>query len=397
MYETAAAASRAGVSTDELGRLVEQGIVKPNGEGRFTSGDVRRVGMVRSLVSAGIPLDGLGVAMRNGHVSLDFLDAPAFERFSALSGVTFAQFAERTGAPIHLLTLIREAAGSTPPLPDDQIRDDELPYAEFIAAQFEAGFRPAAIQQLLRVQGDSLRRMAETESAWWQAEVMQPATEAGHRPDEVLGGDIGNRLSHLSERAVIGMYHLQQTQAWSAGIIEGLEVMLAAAGLHSRLDHPPAMCFLDITGYTRLTQERGDAAAAELAEQLGHLVQRTSFKYGGRPVKWLGDGVMFYFPNPGPGVVAALEMVTGVTEAGLPPAHVGLHAGPVIFQEGDYYGQTVNVASRIAEYARPGEVLVSQEVVDAAGAAEVAFREIGPIELKGVSGAMRLHAAQRAG
>ena len=98
---------------------------------------------------------------------------------------------------------------------------------------------------------------------------------------------------------------------------------------------------------------------------------------------------MFFFPNPGPGVVAALEMVAGVAEAGLPPAHVGLHAGPVIFQEGDYYGQTVNVASRIAEYARPGEVLVSQEVVDASGGAEVAFREIGPVELKGVSGAMR--------
>ena len=57
----------------------------------------------------------------------------------------------------------------------------------------------------------------------------------------------------------------------------------------------------------------------------------------------------------------------------------------------------MNVASRIAEYARPGEVLVSQEVVDASGGAEVAFREIGPVELKGVAGAMRLHAASRAG
>ena len=193
------------------------------------------------------------------------------------------------------------------------------------------------------------------------------------------------------------MYHLQQTQAWTTGLIAGLEMQLAAAGLHSRLDHPPAMCFLDITGYTRLTQERGDAAAAQLAEQLGRLVQRTSIKHGGRPVKWLGDGVMLFFPNPGPGVAAALEMVAGVVEAGLPPAHVGLHAGPVIFQEGDYYGQTVNVASRIAEYARPGEVLVSQEVVDASGGADVAFREIGPVELKGVSGAMHLHAAHRPG
>ena len=100
--------------------------------------------------------------------------------------------------------------------------------------------------------------------------------------------------------------------------------------------------------------------------ELARVVQRTSVRHGGRPVKWLGDGVMLHFPNPGRGVVAALEMVDGVAEAGLPPAHVGLHAGPVIFQEGDYYGQTVNLASRIADYAQAGEVIVSQAVVDAA-------------------------------
>ena len=204
-------------------------------------------------------------------------------------------------------------------------------------------------------------------------------------------------MNVLSERAVVELYRLQQTQAWTANIIDGVETMLAAAGLHSRLEHPPAMCFLDITGYTRLTQEHGDVAAAQLAERLGRLAQRTSIKYGGRPVKWLGDGVMFHFPNPGPGVVAALEMVDGVAGAGLPPAHVGLHSGPVIFQEGDYYGATVNVAARIAEYARPGEVLVSQEVIDAAVGTDVAFRDIGPVELKGVRGAVRLFAASRTG
>ena len=90
-------------------------------------------------------------------------------------------------------------------------------------------------------------------------------------------------------------------------------------------------------------------------------------------------------------------MVAGVAEAGLPPAHVGLHAGPVIFQEGDYCGATVNVATRIAEYARPGEVLVSRDVVDVSGGADVTFRQIGPLEHKGVAGAMRLHAASLPG
>jgi adenylate cyclase len=109
---------------------------------------------------------------------------------------------------------------------------------------------------------------------------------------------------------------------------------------------------------------------------------------------------MFFFRDPGPAVVAALQMVEAAARAELPRAHVGLHAGPVLFQEGDYFGRTVNVASRIADYARQGEVLVSQSVVDAAdGAADgvaVGFEEIGPVELKGVAGPVRLYVATRA-
>jgi adenylate cyclase len=161
------------------------------------------------------------------------------------------------------------------------------------------------------------------------------------------------------------------------------------------LRRPPAMCFLDITGYTRLTEERGDAAAADLATRLATLVRRSSQEHDGTPVKWLGDGVMFHFREPGDAVLAALEMVAVVGRHGLPPAHVGIHAGPVVYQEGDYFGRTVNLAARIAEYARPGEVLVSQEVVDAAEGGPVTFTEIGPVELKGVPGTLRLHTARR--
>ena len=395
-YDQAEAAERCGLSIAELDRLVASGILRPDGDGRFTSGHLRRAGLVSSLTAAGIPLDGLGAAIRSRRISLDFLDAPAFQRFSVRSGATFREVAERTGVPIELLLLVREAAGSAAPEPRDRIRDEELPYAELLETDLDAGLRPAAVQQSIRVQGDGLRRIAETESAMWQDEVVVPALRAGKRPDEILGIEFGDRMSVLLERAVTAMYHLQQTRAWTSQIIEGLEIDLAEAGLHSRLEHPPAMCFLDISGYTRLTQERGDAAAAQLAEQIGRIVQRASIKHGGRAVKWLGDGVMMHYPNPGHGVVAALEMVDSVAEAGLPPAHVGLHAGPVIFQEGDYYGQTVNLASRIADFAAPGQVVVSQSVIDASGAA-VSYREIGPVELKGVTGPMLLYAATRPG
>jgi adenylate cyclase len=397
-YSRTEAAERAGVSLDELSALVELGIVRPGPGERFSSGDVRRAALAQSLKAAGIPLEGMGEAIQRGTVSLDFLDAPVYERFAALGAVTFQQLSDRTGVPIELLLLIREASGSAPASPEDRMREDEMAVADFIEGQVKAGFRPIAIERLIRVQGDSLRRMAETEAEWWRSEVTGPALAAGVPPEEMSATDLSTNLSLLADRSVMAMYRAQQAHAWTGNIIAGMEAQLAAAGLHSRLERPPAMCFLDITGYTRLTQERGDSAAAELAGTLSRLVQRASVQHGGRPVKWLGDGVMFYFPDPGPGVVAALEMVDGVAGAGLPPAHVGLHAGPIIFQEGDYYGQTVNVASRIAEYARSGEVLVSQAVVDAVAAGNglgATFTEIGPVELKGVGGPMGLYAAHR--
>jgi len=119
-------------------------------------------------------------------------------------------------------------------------------------------------------------------------------------------------------------------------------------------------------------------------------VQRCSVQRGGKTIKWLGDGVMFYFDDPGNGVRAALEMVDAISEAGLPPAHVGLHVGPVLFQEGDYFGQTVNLSSRIADFAKAGEVLVSQAAADASRGDGLMFGDVGPVELKGVSGPVHL-------
>jgi class 3 adenylate cyclase/DNA-binding transcriptional MerR regulator len=396
-YSRIEAAERAGIGVDDLTALVELGIVRPAAGDRFSAGDVRRAELVQSIKGTGISLEGLAAALERGTVSLDFLDAPVYERFSALGELSFQQVSDRTGVPINLLLLIREAAGSAPPSPDDRMRDEEVVIADFIEAQVKAGFRPIAIERLIRVAGDSLRRIAESEADWWRSEVMEPAMAAGMNPEEVSATEMSISMSALAERAILAMYHSQEMRAWTGNIIGSLETMLAAAGLHSRLERPPAMCFLDITGYTRLTQERGDEAAASLAGTLSRVVQRASVSHGGRAVKWLGDGVMFYFPDPGPGVVAALDMVDGVADAGLPPAHVGLHAGPIIFQEGDYYGQTVNIASRIAEYARPGEVLVSQAVVDTAGSEGLGatFTQIGPVELKGVDGAMGLYAARR--
>ncbi|HYY74753.1 MAG TPA: adenylate/guanylate cyclase domain-containing protein, partial [Gaiellaceae bacterium] len=68
-------------------------------------------------------------------------------------------------------------------------------------------------------------------------------------------------------------------------------------------------------------------------------------------------------------------------------------AGSVVFREGDYFGRTVNVAARIADYARPREVLVSEDVRRAAGLEGVSFKEIGEIPLKGIPTPVSLYRA----
>ena len=383
------AAERAGVEPAYLQRLRDLGIVPGSGD-TFSDGDVRRALTTRSLENAGISIDMLGGAIRSRTLNLDFLDSEAYGRFSGLCDETFQQVSDRTSIPVELLMLIRESIGMAQPSPDDRMREDELGVVPFLELQTRAGFRVPAIERLMRVAGDATRRIAEQEAAWWRSEVIEPAMAAGKGADEVANPEFSDKVTPLSEQALLSIYHAQQAREWTANIIGGFEQLLAKAGIHSKLERPPAICFLDITGYTRLTQEMGDDAAAELAATVARLVQRNSLKHGGRTIKWLGDGVMFYFDHPGPGVRAALQMAEAIPAAGLPPVHVGMSCGPVLFQEGDYFGQTVNLSARIADYARPGEVLVTRSVVDASEEADIGFREIGPVDLKGVAGSTEL-------
>jgi adenylate cyclase len=396
-YSRGEVGRRAGVDLAYVDRLVELGILRPGAGDVFSLGDVRRARWVRSFEEAGMPLEGMAAAVRDGVLSFSYLDASAFDRFAGLSGTTFRQVSDKSRIPFDLLKVVREAVGFAEPRPENVVRDDELSVVPVIELMLSMGFRPAVIEAWLRVCADSLRRIADTESGWWRTEVEMPLLRGGMTEPEMLDAqaDAGSEMAPLLEQALLGIYRTQQEHAWSKSAVEDVESALERAGLHSRLHRPPAVCFLDITGYTRLTEERGDEAAADLAARLATLVRRSSQEHGGQAVKWLGDGVMFYFPDPGQAVLAALDMVEGVTSHSLPPARVGIQAGPVVFQEGDYFGRTVNVAARIAEYARPGEVLVTDQVLDAADGTPVTFDDIGLVELKGVSGALRLHRAGR--
>jgi adenylate cyclase len=140
--------------------------------------------------------------------------------------------------------------------------------------------------------------------------------------------------------------------------------------------------FTDLVGFTTLTAERGDDHGADVALAFYARVRALLADHGAEEVKTIGDAMMLRCTDPGAAVELALRIVrsTGAPPA-LPPVRVGLHTGPAVCREGDWYGTTVNVAARLCSAAGGGEVLVSE---DTRGAAE---RLCAAIEL----GERRLH------
>jgi class 3 adenylate cyclase len=183
------------------------------------------------------------------------------------------------------------------------------------------------------------------------------------------------------------------------GIVEGFERFLASRGLARPPDPlgPPAIVFVDLSGFTRLTDERGDESAVRIATSLQRRADEAATRHGGRLVKLLGDGAMLRLTDATAGLDAALDLVELMSDQGTLSAHAGVHAGPVIERDLDIFGQTVNLASRIADVARPGEVLASRAVVDEAGDGDApyGFEQIDDAHLKGLQDSVALFRVTR--
>jgi class 3 adenylate cyclase len=380
-------AERAGVAVDYVRRLVDLGILAaPDADSTFSEGDIRRVRLVHGLEAGGLPLEEMATAVRDGDLSLAFLDLPSWDWFGGFIGTSYEELAEQAGVSLELLQAIRESMGFARPEPEDPVHEEMMDSIPVLKVALGAGADPLAIERLVRVWGESMRRISEASSTFYHTQIEMPLLRSGMSEGQVLmaaNEAVAAGIPDL-DRALISMYHGQSEHTWLANVIESVEVILEKMGLHHTITEPPAMCFLDLSGYTRLTEERGDDAAAETAATLGRLVQHGASDHGGRAVKWLGDGVVLYFTDSGRAVISALELVERVPAAGLPPAHAGIDAGPVVIEDGDYFGRTVNTAARIASHAGPGQVLVSENVVRSTDDRTIRFDPLGPVELQGL-------------
>jgi adenylate cyclase len=395
-------ADLAGVTEAEVQRLVDLGIlVTRDGASPFVPADVQKVRLATACEQAGLPMAGIAAAIRAGRLSFAFLEAAPYRRWAVRSARTYRQVSQEAGVPLELLGSALEATGFARMTPDEPISEDELE----IVPLLQLGLATGILDQLWstrlgRGYAEGMRLIANVEKDVWQARFIAPMLASGadqqtaREQASQLSGDLN--FASVIDRALMAAYRRQQELAWIEQLVEDIEAALEETGVLGRPGRVPAMCFLDLVGYTRLTEEQGDQVAAELAERLAVLVDRPSREHGGVPVKWLGDGVMVHFRDPPGAVLAALGMVEEFPAAGLPPVHVGVAAGPVVVQGGDYFGRTVNLAARIAAYASASRVLVSEPVVQRAPPQGVTFVELGPVQLEGIGQPVRLLEARRA-
>jgi adenylate cyclase len=152
---------------------------------------------------------------------------------------------------------------------------------------------------------------------------------------------------------------------------------------------PAAQTFLfaDIASYTALTEVHGDEEAVRLVDDYCSAMRSLLPEHQAHEVKAIGDALLVRVPDAGEavrlGIRAAREIGGG--GHGFPSVRVGMHHGPAIERGGDYFGRTVNIAARVSAIAGAGEVLVTSDVIDAAGHVDaVRFIERGRHPLKGI-------------
>jgi adenylate cyclase len=389
-------AQRAGMTVDRVRHLAKLGILQPEG-GAFRRLDVLRARVVADLAAKGISPEDVATAAATGDLTLGYLESAG--RRPVRSDRTFAQLSGEIGIPFSILERIYVAFGLARPTAEERIREEDLVIVRIIPVLFGAGVSEGEVLRAARVWGDNARRIAQFQSHYFHTAIEEPFRRRGLRDNEALEAairEVGVRMGRLGEQLLTWLYKRHSDASITQHQFDHVETALDQAGVRARGTRGTEACaFADLSGYTRLTEESGDQVAARVSLMLAQLVSEVAAGHRGEVVKMLGDGVHFHFADPNDAVTASLELVDRVRPEGLPPAHVGVNAGPMIYDEGDYFGRTVNIAARIASQAGPDQVFVGEDVPRHLTPRGFRLLEVGAFPLKGIADPVTLYQAVR--
>jgi adenylate cyclase len=381
---------------EQVRRLTELGILQSrDGEDCFDRSQVHVVRLMAGFEAAGISVEDVARGVQSGQLSFPlglFMPEPA------PITTTYEELAAESARSPELVRRLSAEFGVAPG-PDDRVRSEDAEVLLLVLRTLQLA-SDDELSRFARLYGGGIGRLVDAGVQFFDRAVRE-RVGASSLPDEEKDAIIyerGGEYTRLIARMTPWLQQRHRERILVDYLVSLTEGYMDERGIAPRQRRElPAIAFLDLSGYTALAEERGDEAAAEVATGVADVVQDVVVKHGGRPIKWLGDGVMMHFPHPSAAVVSSLDLVDETERAISARARIGINAGPVVVQEGDYFGRTVNVAARIADYASPREVLVSEQAREAAATADgVAFELVGDVELKGVPRPVRLHRVVRA-
>src|SRR5688500_1544342 len=372
------AARRAGVTPASLRRWAEQGVI-PVKNDEWTNATAAQARVVARMRERGHSLGSLKRAVRDGRLAFGFVEELFPETESTIS---VEEAAERTGLEPELIERLMSLLG-TPTAREGVLTERDVEALHDLKRVLDAGFPLVALLQLVRVYARSIRNIADAEVRLFHLFVHEPLIRDGIEPLDMaeemenLAGDLLPLTMPLME-----YIHTRYLRFFiEQDVVGHMEEQFGGDGRIGRISM--AFCFVDITGFTRYTEEEGDEEALDLVERFVETVEDT-LPSEATLVKTIGDEVMIVSPDP----VTLTEWAVGFL--GLfgerPQPRVGIHYGQAVYRDGDYFGSDVNLAHRVVSRAVGGEVLVTREVVDAIGDSDyLDFEPIGDVDLRGVT------------
>jgi adenylate cyclase len=382
----AEAARRAGASPASLKRWADQGLI-PGYAGRWTPPVVAHARLVARLRERGHTLKEIRAASDTGRLAFGYVEDLFGPREA---GVDLETAAADTGLDPALIERIFASLGF-PQLLDGTITEDDLQLLRYIAAVLASGFPLVAFLQLVRVYGQAIAQIADAEVRLFHLYVHEPLIRDG-----VPGLEIAEEMESLAREllplASPMMDHVHQrflAHYVEQDVVGHMETDLEEGALDlGRLR--VTIAFADLAGYTRLTEEQGEEEAVSAVERFVEAVEHT-LPEDARIIKTIGDEVMIVSPDAASLVDWAVGFQQLMTDR--PRPRIGMHAGEALYRDGDYYGRSVNIASRVAARSAGGEVLVTRPLVESAGS-HLEFERIGEVKLKGFRQATELFLAR---
>ncbi|HYV16168.1 MAG TPA: adenylate/guanylate cyclase domain-containing protein [Conexibacter sp.] len=381
------AARRAGATPATLRRWADQGVV-PLANGRWTPAAAAHARIVARMRERGHSLEEIRAASDEGRLAFGYVEEllPALAPETA---VPLEQAARRTGLEPALIERLLSSLGYDARA-IQRIPPEDLALLQLAPQVLDAGFPLVALLQLMRVYGQALADIADAEVRLFHLYVHEPLMRDGVPGLEMaeqmeqlargllpLASPLMDRvhqrfLRHFVEQDMIG--HMEAAFDGEIGDLGRLRIAIA---------------FADLAGYTRLTEEVGEEEAVDAVERFVEAVQIT-LPDDARIVKTIGDEVMVVAPD----AAALLDWAVGFQQlfTERPRPRIGIHAGDVLYREGDYYGREVNIAARVAARSAGGEVLATRPVAEQAGA-HLELERIGEVRLKGFSESTELFLA----